>query len=533
MELKSGRVIRLWILILILDLTTTKGGSSRSHDELLLSVPPPLPILPIPSARQVRWQRGEMAMFLHFGMNTFTDSEWGSGQADPRLFNPTDSLDARQWASVAKEAGFSHIILTAKHHDGFCLWPSAYTNYSISSSPWKNGTGDVVQDVAEAAREAGIGLGLYLSPWDRHEYYYGQTLRYNEYYLAQLRELLTNYGTVEEVWLDGAKGKDAKSMDYYFDEWFSVIRQLQPGAVIFSDAGPDARWVGDEGGVAGSTCWSMFNSSDVTIGDTVEQYSRQGDPCGVNWVPPECDVSIRSGWFWHSNEHPKTPNSLLEIFYESVGRNCMLLLNVPPNSTGLLADEDVQVLRQFKDILTSIFSINLAGNAAVTASSVRGSKNFSQFGPSQILSDDVFTYWAPEEGQTPWYLLIDLRDVVSFNVLCIKEAIQLGQRVSQYHLDILKDGFWYTIVNGTTIGYKRLERFELTRSQFLRLTIDQARVEPLIAYFGLYMDNVSIIHANYNEGRNSSSESTLVQDKLNSLDVKIQSISGNMSKIVN
>jgi alpha-L-fucosidase len=209
----------------------------------------------------------------------------------------------------------------------------------------------------------------------------------------------------------------------------------------------------------------------------------------------------------------------------------MLLLNVPPNSTGLLADEDVQVLRQFKDILSSIFNINLAGNAVVTASSVRGSS--SQFGPSQILSDDVFTYWAPEEGQTTWYLLIDLRDVVSFNVLCIKEPIQLGQRVSQYHLDILKDGFWYTIVNGTTIGYKRLERFELTRSQFLRLTIDQARVEPLIAYFGLYMDNVSIIHANDSEGRFSSSGSTLMQDKLNSLDVKIQSVSGNMSKIVN
>jgi alpha-L-fucosidase len=189
MELKSGRVIRLWILILILNLVTTRS-SSRYHNELL-SFPPPLAILPIPSAPQVRWQRGEMAMFLHFGMNTFTDSEWGTGQADPWLFNPTDSLDARQWASVAKEAGFSHIILTAKHHDGFCLWPSAYTNYSVSSSPWKNGTGDVVQDVAEAAREAGIGLGLYLSPWDRHESSYGQTLRYNEYYLAQLRELLT------------------------------------------------------------------------------------------------------------------------------------------------------------------------------------------------------------------------------------------------------------------------------------------------------------------------------------------------------
>ncbi|GLJ06646.1 hypothetical protein SUGI_0043910 [Cryptomeria japonica] len=491
------------------------------------NTPPPLPVLPLPSAQQLKWQLGGMAMFFHFGINTFTDSEWGTGQADPSLFNP-GYLDARQWVRVAKEAGFRRVILTAKHHDGFCLWPSAYTNYSVKSSTWKGGNGDVVAELAAAAREAGIGLGLYLSPWDRHEACYGDTLRYNQHYLAQMRELLTRYGPIQEIWLDGAKGKDAKFMEYYFKEWFSVIHQLQPGAVIFSDAGPDIRWVGDEGGVAGATCWSMFNSSDVTIGgDLDEQYSRQGDPDGSNWVPPECDVSIRPGWFWHGSQQPKTATSLLEIFYKSTGRNCMLLLNVPPNSTGLLAYEDVQVLHNFKDILNSIFSVNLAQNAIITASSVRG--NDFQFGASWILVDDIFTYWAPDEGQEKWHLHIDLRRVISFNVLCLQEAIQLGQRVSRYHLDVLEDGVWCTVMNGSTVGYKKLERFSPVSSQFLRLTIDEARADPLIAFFGLYMDNTSIVYANDSSKAISISGGTLTKINLTTLDGKIQSVSGNLS----
>ncbi|KAH9326111.1 hypothetical protein KI387_006289 [Taxus chinensis] len=514
---KFSLPISLLLLVVLLSTSLTRATIA----------PPPLPVLPLPSAQQVTWQSSGMAMFFHFGMNTFTDTEWGTGHADPTLFNPVH-LDPKQWVRVAREAGFRRVILTAKHHDGFCLWPSAYTNYSVKSSPWKGGEGDVVAEVAEAAREAGIGLGLYLSPWDRHEAAYGETLEYNEYYLGQLHELLTMYGPIQEVWLDGAKGKDAKSMEYYFKEWFSVIHQLQPGAVIFSGAGPDIRWVGDEGGVAGATCWSMFNSSDVTIGgDLNEQYSRQGDPNGYNWVPPECDVSIRPGWFWHSSEHPKTTNSLLEIFYKSVGRNCMLLLNVPPTNTGVLADEDVQVLNNFKDMLKSIFSINLAQNAIVTASSVRG--NNCQFGASQILIDDMLTYWAPKEGQEKWYILLDLESPISFNVLCIQEAIQLGQRVSQYHLDVLEDGVWCTVMNGTTIGYKRLERFNLVSSQFLRLTIDEARADPLISYFGLYTDNTTFVYANDSSKVISSSGSTLKEKGLISLDEKVQSVSGKVS----
>nr|CAB3485408.1 unnamed protein product [Digitaria exilis] len=233
------------------------------------ATPPPLPILPVPSYAQLRWQLSEMALFLHFGPNTFTDSEWGTGHADPSVFAPS-ALDAGQWARVAARAGFGRVVLTAKHHDGFCLWPSALTNYSVAASPWRFGAGDVVAELAAAARAEGIGLGLYLSPWDRHEPVYGDTIAYNEHYMGQMTELLTRYGDVEEVWLDGAKG-DTKKMDYLFDAWFALIHQLQQRVVIFSDAGPDTRWVGDEAGVAGYTCWSTFNKSAVTIGHTTAE----------------------------------------------------------------------------------------------------------------------------------------------------------------------------------------------------------------------------------------------------------------------
>lgn len=447
---------------------------------------PPLPLLPLPSFKQLTWQFAERAMFFHFGINTFTDSEWGTGKADPALFYP-QSLDTRQWVRTAKNAGFSRVILTAKHHDGFCLWPTAYTNYSVASSLWKNGAGDVVGELATAVREEGLAFGLYLSPWDRHESCYGQTLEYNEFYLALLRELLTMYGPIAEVWLDGAKGEDAPDMQYYFQDWFSLIQQLQPGAVIFSDAGPDARWVGDEYGEAGSTCWATVNRSNMTIGGTDGEYLKHGDANGLDWVPPECDVSIRPGWFWHSNEQPMSINSLLEVFYESVGRNCLLLLNVPPNTTGLISDEDVNILEGFNEALDAIFSVNLAANASVTADSSRG----ANFAPSNVLNDDLSNYWVPEKGKTTGYLELDMGVPVSFNVARMQEAVSMGQRVIRYHLELLKDGEWVNIINGTTIGYKKLDLMETMEAQVVRLYIDEARAEPLIGSFGLHLDSIS------------------------------------------
>ncbi|KAF7805636.1 alpha-L-fucosidase 1 [Senna tora] len=463
--------------------------------------PPPLPILPIPSASQLQWQLGDMAMFLHFGMNTFTGTEWGFGRADPSLFNPTH-LNATQWVRVAKDSGFSRLILTAKHHDGFCLWPSLYTDYSVRSSNWRNGTGDVVAELAAAAKDAGIGLGLYLSPWDRHEPCYGDTTEYNEYYLGQMTELLTRYGEIRDVFLDGAKGEGEKDMDYLFENWFSLIHQLQPGSVIFTDAGPDIRWIGDENGIAGSTCWSLFNKSAVVIGGTNDpEYTAQGDPVGHDWLPAECDVSIRSGWFWHASEVPKSARTLLDIYYQSVGRNCLLLLNVPPNTSGLISDEDIQVLQEFTEIRRSIFSYNLAVNALLHASSIRGGIDDSRFSPYNVLEEGIHTYWAPEENQTAWILHIDLEELVSFNVLRLQEPIHMGQRVAEFHLETFNKGVWKRAVKGTTIGYQRLLRFpEVVVCQHLKLVIDKSRAEPLISYLGIYMDRFSIL-SNLSDGK--------------------------------
>ncbi|XP_022732273.1 alpha-L-fucosidase 1 [Durio zibethinus] len=457
-----------------------------------LKIPPPLPILPLPSSPQLQWQLSSMAFFLHFGPNTFTDSEWGTGQANPSIFNPT-RLNASQWVHVAKESGFSRVILTAKHHDGFCLWPSEYTDYSVKASPWRNGKGDVVAELAMAAKESGVALGLYLSPWDRHEKCYGKTVEYNEFYMGQMVELLTRYGDIKEVWLDGAKGEGEKDIEYYFDVWFSLIHQLQPGAVIFSDAGPDTRWVGDEAGVAGSTCWSLFNRSNAAIGGTDPQYSQGGDPHGIDWLPAECDVSIRPGWFWHASEVPKSALKLLDIYYRSAGRNCLLLLNVPPNSSGLISDEDIQVLQEFKELRRSIFSNNLAKNALLNASSTRGGNVNSQFSPYNVLEEGIYTYWAPEEDQSDWVLYLDLQESVSFNVLQVQEPIHLGQRIIEFHLEILNGGGWKVVINGTTVGYKRLLQFPTVQSQYLKFVIDKSRADPLISFLGIHMDQFSIM----------------------------------------
>ncbi|KAL6508754.1 L-fucose permease Glucose/galactose transporter [Orobanche hederae] len=483
------------LVIFFVTIITTHSPKLQAKNSTSISsypTPPPLPILPIPTSRQLSWQLAEMALFFHFGPNTFTNSEWGTGHADPSVFDPK-ALNATQWVNVAKDSGFSRVILTTKHHDGFCLWPSQYTDYSVRSSPWRNGTGDVVKELAEAARIGGVQLGLYLSPWDRHEPCYGQTLEYNEYYLGQMTELLTRFGEIKEVFLDNAKGEGEKEMEYFFEDWFNLIHQLQPGAVIFSDAGPDVRWVGDEAGVAGTTCWSLFNRSEVT--DSI--YSREGDPCGPDWVPAECDVSIRPGWFWHPSESPKSALTLLDIYYKSVGRNCLLLLNVPPNSSGLISEEDVQVLQEFFRIRKTIFSRNLAKNASsISASSTRGNKSEPRFSPLNLLEEGLYSYWAPDEAPSVsgWVLYFDFEEAVSFNVLMVQEAIQMGQRIVEFRLDFLnKSGEWEVVTSGTTVGYKRLLMFSTVRTSRLRFVVEKSRADPLVSYLGLYMDPFSNI----------------------------------------
>ncbi|KAL7202053.1 hypothetical protein ACSBR1_033681 [Camellia fascicularis] len=498
---KFNQPISEFTSLILFSLFSLSSSSSSSPHQL--KRPPPIPIIPIPTSRQLSWQLSEMALFLHFGPNTFTDSEWGTGHADPSIFNPS-ALDATQWVRVAKENGFSRIILTAKHHDGFCLWPSLYTDYSVRSSPWKNGNGDVVAELAEAARSAGVQLGLYLSPWDRHESCYGKTLEYNEFYMGQMTELLTRYGMITEVWLDGAKGEGEKDMEYFFDCWFSLIHQLQPQAVIFSDAGPDVRWVGDEAGVAAPSCWSIFNRSAAKIGDTDTEYAKGGDPFGHDWVPAECDVSIRPGWFWHASELPKSAQTILDIYYESVGRNCLLLLNVPPNLSGLISNEDIQVLQEFTELRASIFSQNLAKNALISASSTRQGIDDSQYDSRNVLEESMYSYWASEENQSDWMLYLEFQDPVTFNVLHVQEPIQMGQRVVEFHLDSLNEkGQWKEVTNGTTVGHKRLLRFPTVVSNQLRFVIDKSRADPLISYLAIHIDLVSTLNVSHTS--NSSS----------------------------
>ncbi len=461
--------------------------------------PPPVPLLPIPTARQLHWQYDEMRLFVHFGVNTFTDREWGTGEEDPSIFNP-EKFDAGQWVRVASQTGFEAVVLTAKHHDGFALWPSRYTDHSVRSSPWREGEGDVVGELAAAAREEGIKLGLYLSPWDRHEPSYGDEAAYNAFYMGQLRELLTEYGPLAEVWFDGAKGEDARDMEYDFDAYWAMVRQLQPGAVIFSDEGPDVRWIGNEHGFAGETNWSTVDRSKVSVGQHgIQDYLNTGEEGGPHWVPGECDTSIRPGWFWHPNEEPKSLEQLLEIYYKSVGRNCVLLLNVPPNDEGRFADEDVDRLLELREALDRIFGSDLAEGAAVSAeaslagpapaASQRGGE--STYAPTMVRDSDLTTYWAA--GRPTGSLTLELESPVKFNVIRIQEPIALGQRVRAYRIEIQEDGAWRQIAAGSTIGHKKLELLDTpVTATRVRLVIDESQAEPLIAEVGLHFDPYAV-----------------------------------------
>ncbi|KAM0929853.1 hypothetical protein ACQ4PT_001314 [Festuca glaucescens] len=450
------------------------------------AMPAPLPVLPIPSAAQLAWQRREVIMFFHFGMNTFTDSEWGTGAEHPSLFAPS-ALNATQWMDAAEAAGASLAILVAKHHDGFCLWPSAYTAHSVRASPWHGGASDLVREFTDAAHARGIDPGLYLSPWDRHDELYGREVEYNEYYLAQLHELLTGYGKVSEIWFDGAKGKNATNMTYHFQEWFQTVRQLQGAINIFSEAGPDVRWVGDEKGFAGSTCWSTVNRSSITIGaEGIEKYINTGDPRGTDWVPPECDVSIRTGWFWHRNETAKPLSQLLRIYYNSVGRNCVLLLNAPPNTTGLVEDADIARLREFRAAVTRIFGTDLAKGSTAKASSERG----AGFEAHKVLDGSDDTYWAPtaEDGRRNGYWIELRRPAASarpFNVVRIQEHVALGQRVERH--EVFVDGV--AVASGTTVGHKRLHRLARpVAGRTVKVWLAARRGVPLVSAVGLHLD---------------------------------------------
>jgi len=423
-----------------------------------------------PSARQLAWQELEFIAFAHFGVNTFTDKEWGDGTEDPAIFNPT-ALDARQWVRVCREAGMRLLILTAKHHDGFCLWPSRYTDHSVKRSPWRGGRGDVVREVSEACREGGLKFGIYLSPWDRHEPSYGDSPRYNEYFRNQLTELLTGYGEVAEVWFDGAcgEGPNGKRQEYDWQSYYEVVRRHQPGAVI-AISGPDVRWVGNEDGVARETEWSVQNASPAFHGRS-----------GLVWWPAECDVSIRPGWFYHAQEDSKVKSleHLLDIYYKSVGRNAVLLLNLPPDRRGLIHEADAARLRELRRALDETFRTNLASGAR--AASPDGD------GASRAVDGDPATYFAAREDTRSATIEIELARPATFNRSMLREYIPLGQRIEEYSLEAHDGRAWRAFAKGTTIGYKKLDRFAPVTASRVRLVISKARAAPLVGEIGLYM----------------------------------------------
>lgn len=450
----------------------------------------------VPSPRQLRWQQLELTAFFHYGINTYTGREWGDGKEDPKLFNPT-GLDADQWIRTVKAAGIKQVIITAKHHDGFCLWPSDVTDHSVESSPWKNGKGDVVREVAEACRKYDIGFGVYLSPWDRNAPMYG-TDAYNDFFVAQLTELLTRYGKVDEVWFDGANGEgpNGKRQVYDFPRWYRLIRQLQPSAVI-AIMGPDVRWVGTETGYGRETEWSVIPADNIDPA-AVAAGSQQGleiKPMGdmqasdlgsrdklkkaraLVWYPAETDVSIRPGWFYHAKEDAqvKSAEKLNDIYFSSVGRNGVLLLNIPPDRRGRIHTSDSLRLAEWAALRKNIFDTNLVAGASASI----GRNAIRRITDPSDATDISLT-------SATGMVELNFNDPVSFSVLSLQENIRHGQRVEAFILEQFVNGEWKEIIKGTTIGYKRLLSFPMVTTNRVRLRLPESRGEIRLASFGLY-----------------------------------------------
>ena len=458
----------------------------------------------VPTKSMIDYQKLELIGFIHFNMNTFTNKEWGYGDEAEALFNPT-KLDVEQWVKAAKAGGIKEIILTAKHHDGFCLWPTKFGEHSIKNSPYKNGKGDIVKEFTEACKKYGIKSGLYLSPWDRNHAQYGKP-EYITYYKNQLNELLSNYGEISEVWLDGANGGDGyyggsrekriiDAKTYYpFEEIYQIVKKLQPNAKIFSDVGPDIHWIGNESGIAGETFWSTINKDSVAFGGASQgKYLNTGDPKGVNWIVGQCDVSIRPGWFYHANENGgvKSPSQLVDLYYKSVGRNAVFLLNIPPNTEGLMDEVDVASLKEFKAILDETFKINLIKGATVKASNTRG--NSKTFDANFIVDNSTETFWAADDNQDSAFFEIQLPHVTNFDRMLLQEPIAYGQRIAKFYVQAYVNNQWKTIASETTIGLKRLLRFDAVNTNKIRVVLKEYFGAPAISNMGIYKSSTKEI----------------------------------------
>jgi alpha-L-fucosidase len=457
----------------------------------------PAPLFPIPSEKQMGWHEMELNAFIHFTTNTFTGLEWGFGNESPSIFNPT-TVDAMQWATTLKAAGFKGIILTSKHHDGFCLWPSKYTEHSVKNSPWKGGKGDVVKELADACKKTGLKFGVYLSPWDRNRADYGQP-SYIQYYRNQLTELFTNYGPVFEMWFDGANGGDGyygganetRRIDgatyYDWPNTLDLVRKIQPQVLFFSDAGPDLRWVGNERGVAGETNWNTISNDTLYAGKPrIERLLNTGSENGDKWIPAEVDVSIRRGWFYHDKEDSlvKSPQRLLDIYLTSVGRGSTLLLNVPPDKRGLIHENDIKALQGFKQLLDTEFKTNLAKNAKVEASAFRA--NNAAYAGAKLTDGNKNSYWATDDGQTQGSVVVQLDKPAMIKYVLLQEYIRLGQRVKSFTVEAWENDSWKPVAAGTTIGYKRILKLQPVTTSRIRVNIKHAKACPVLSNLELY-----------------------------------------------
>ena len=475
-------------LITMLFLSLSSIGTSSGQ------VNPPTKFGPVPSENQLKWHRMEFYAFIHFSLNTYTDHSWGYGDEDVNLFNPK-KLDAREWVRVCKESGMTGVIITAKHHCGFCLWPSQYTDYSVKKAPWKNGEGDVVGDVAKACKEFGLKFGVYLSPWDRNRADYGKP-EYLTYFRNQLTELLTKYGPVFEVWFDGANGgtgyyggaNEERKIDpkTYYD-WpttYALVRKLQPNILIWNDGGDrgDLRWVGTESGFVGETNWSQLNAK----GEVTWPMLHFGLEGGDSWVPAEVNTSIRPEWFYHPSEDGKvkTVPQLLDAYYNSVGRNGTFLLNFPIMPNGQIHPTDVEHAVQLGKVVKQTFAVNLAKGGRASASNIRGGSQ--KFGPANVVDDRRDTYWATDDDIKSASLTLDLAKPTLFNRFLVQEYIQLGQRVKGFSLEAMIGGAWKELARGSTIGYKRILRFPAVTASKVRFNITDSKASPVISAVGLY-----------------------------------------------